>query len=251
MSFLKRHPFPVLAHLDRVVAVSFAFPESTLRPMVPDGLEIDLYEGLGFLTVALVWTRDLRPAGLPAALGQSFFMAGYRIFTRLRDDSGRKLRGLKILRSETDQRRMVYLGNLMTGYHYRHVHLKTEQSGAETRVQTSLADGTSTLDLTYDAEIRDAPLPVGSPFIDWRTARRFAGPMPFTFSPEPDGSFIVIEGNRTEWVPRPVVVKDWYVGLFEEEPLRGVKPILANAFAVENVAYRWEKGRVVRKAENK
>ena len=44
---LKHHPFPVLARLERVVAVSFAFPESVLRPLVPSGLAIDTYEGLG------------------------------------------------------------------------------------------------------------------------------------------------------------------------------------------------------------
>lgn len=246
MNQLKHHPFPVLARFERVVAVSFAFPESALRPLVPEGLEIDVFEGFGFVTAALVWTRDLRPAGFPEFLGQDFFLAGYRIFTRLQDNSGRRLRGLKILRSETDKRRMVSLGNLMTGYNYRHVDLLIEKSGSETRVKTSLPDGSTTLDLAFDAESENAELPPHSPFKDWRTARRFAGPMPFTFSPEADGSFVVIEGSRTEWVPRPIVVKDWQVGLFDEAPLNGVKPILANAFAVENVAYRWEKGRIVK-----
>src|SRR6267378_2943496 len=109
MSFLthiKRHPFPVAAWFERVAAVSFAFPEAVLRPLVPSALEIDAYEGLGFVTVALVWTRRLRPAGFPAFLGQDFFLAGYRVFTRLRGESGRRLRGLNILRSETDQSRM-------------------------------------------------------------------------------------------------------------------------------------------------
>jgi hypothetical protein len=45
MKYLKRHPFPVVARFDRVVAVSFAFPKEILRPMVPAGLEIDGYEG--------------------------------------------------------------------------------------------------------------------------------------------------------------------------------------------------------------
>ncbi len=141
---------------------------------------------------------------------------------------------------------MVALGNLMTGYNYRHVNLLSEKSGSETRVKTSLPDGQTTLDIIFDAESEDAKLPEGSPFKDWRTARRFAGPMPFTFSPESDGSFVVIEGSRTKWVPKPITVKHWQVGLFDETPLRGVTPILANAFSVENVAYRWEKGRIVR-----
>jgi Uncharacterized conserved protein (COG2071) len=246
MKWLTQHPFPVTAYFDRVVAVSFAFPTAALRPLVPEGLEIDSYCDFGFVTAALVWTRDLRPAGFPKFLGQDFFLAGYRIFTRLRDDSGRNLRGLKILRSETDRRRMVTLGNWMTGYNYRQVAVQFRQSHSETRVITSLASGEQTLDLAFDVEVENAPLPAGSPFPDWRTARRFAGPMPFTFSPETDGRFVVIEGSRADWTPRPIVVKEWSVGLFDEAPLRGVTPILANAFAVENIAYHWSRGRVVR-----
>ena len=244
--YLRRHPFPVVAHFERVVALSFAFPEVVLRSMVPTALEIDTYEGLGFLTVAMVWTKKLRPAGFPEVFGQDFFLAGYRVFTRLRDESGRRMRGLNILRSETDKRRMVWSGNLLTRYHYRHVNVRLEKAGSDTRVETSLANGTPTLALTVGAPDDSLALPEGSPFRDWQTARLFAGPMPFTFSAEDNGSFVVIEGRRQNWMPRPVPVKDWHVGLFDEEPLRGTKPILANAFTVEDIPYRWEKGRIVR-----
>lgn len=246
MKYLKRHPFPVVAYFERVVAVSFAFPEAVLRPMVPDALEIDTFEGLGFVTVAMVWTRDLRPAGFPAFLGQDFFLSGFRVFTRFTDDTGRRLRGLNILRSETDKRRMVWMGNQLTRYRYRHVKVKIDESGAETRVQTYLANGCTSVDITLDNSSAAAELPAGSPFADWRTARQYAGPMPFTFSVEAEGSVVVIEGRRQDWSPRPTGVKKWQVGLFDEAPLRGTTPILANAFAVENIAYRWEKGRIVR-----
>ena len=245
LRYLRRHPFPVVAQFERVVAVSFAFPEAILRSMVPNALEIDTYEGLGFLTVAMVWTNKLRPADFPEVFGQDFFLAGYRVFTRLREASGRRLRGLNILRSETDKRRMVWSGNLLTRYHYRHVHVRIEETGSETRVETTLGDGTRTLALTFGSPEETVSLPEGSPFRDWHTARLFAGPMPFTFSAEDDGRFVVIEGSRQNWVPRPVPVKDWHVSLFDEPPLHGTKPILANAFTVEDVAYRWEKGRIV------
>lgn len=247
--YLRRHPFPVAAHFERVVAVSFAFPEAILLPLVPVALEIDTYEGLGFVTVAMVWTRKLRPAGFPEILGQDFLLVGYRVFTRLPEESGRRLRGLNILRSETDKRRMVWSGNLFTHYHYRHVRVRLEEAGSETRVETFRADGTRTLALTFGSPDDAVSMPQGSPFRDWHTARLFAGPMPFTFSPEDDGHFIVIEGSRQNWVPRPIPVLDWHVSLFHEAPLRGTKPILANAFTVEAVSYRWEKGRVVRPAD--
>lgn len=238
---LKRHPFPVVAWFERVVAVSFAFPEEVLRPLVPEPLEIDSHDGFGFVTVALVWTKGLRPAAFPAIFGQDFFLAGYRIFTRLRDENGRRMRGLKILRSETDKARMVVSGNLLTHYNYRQVKLKASDS----RVTTWLPDGRETLDLSFDlTDEPDAP-PTGSPFADLRTARNFAGPMPFTFDAEGHGRFVVIEGKRSEWTPRPVRILDWRVSLFNESPFRGVTPILANAFKVEGVPYRWEKGRLI------
>ena len=184
MKFLKVHPFPVVARFDRVVAVSFAFPEEVLRPLVPEGLEIDSFEGLGFVTVALVWTRSLRPAMFPKFLGRDFFLSGYRIFTKLEDDDGRRLRGLKIIRSETDKSGMVVLGNLMTGYQYRKVVVAEERNGAASRVVTSIPGGERTLDLRFRSVDEGSDLPKDSPFKDWRQARRFAGPMPFTFSPQ-------------------------------------------------------------------
>jgi Uncharacterized conserved protein (COG2071) len=185
MAWLKRHPFPVVAWFDRVVAVSFGFPVEVLRPLVPERLEIDSHGGLGFVTVALVWTRGLRPAGFPAWLGQDFFLAGYRIFTRLRDGQGRRLRGLKILRSETDKAFMVLSGNLMTHYNYRWVKLEM----SDNHVRTWLPDGRETLDITFDAAMEMEAPPAGSPFVDLRAARQFAGPMSFTFDEAGDGRF--------------------------------------------------------------
>ncbi len=225
--------------------MSFAFPTALLQPLLPAPLEVDTFEGLGFVTVALVWTRRLRPAGFPALFGQDFFLAGYRVFAQLRDESGRRLRGLRILRSETDRRRMVWMGNLLTRYRYRHMRVQEEDAAGATRVRTVKRDGTPSLELVFDPE-DGADLPPGSPFPDWKTARRFAGPMPFTFSPETDGCVVVVEGTRTNWTPRPVTVREWRVALFDEPPFRGTTPILANAFEVEGIPYRWERGRIVK-----
>jgi len=242
---LKRHPFPVVAQFERVVAVSFAFPAEVLRPLVPEPLELDVFEQWGFVTVALVWTRGLRPVFLPRWMGQDFFLAGYRVFTRLRDSDGRRLRGLKILRSETDKSRMVRSGHLLTHYNYRRVDVDEQRDGAQWRVRTRLPGGKQTLDLAFDVSAECSSPPPGSPFPDWHSARLFAGPMPFTFDHEGEGRFVVIVGRRADWTPRPIVVRDWSVALFEEVPFRGTAPVLANAFTVENVPYRWERGRLV------
>jgi hypothetical protein len=246
---LKRHVFAVDAHFDRAVALSFAFPEDVVRPLVPKSLKIDAFAGMAFVTVAMVWTRDLRPAGFPRIMGQSFFLAGYRVFATLREPSGKRLRGLRILRSDTDKVRMAWAGNVFTDYRYRRVEVRVSETAGATRVETLNAVGERTLDITYVLGGDDAdtpvPLPSGSPFHDWKEARRFAGPMPFTFSPEDDSTIVVIEGSRQHWEPRPIAVRSWRVGMFDESPLRDATPILANAFTVENVPYRWKRGRIV------
>src|SRR5947209_19753990 len=92
VKYLKRHPFATVAFFDRVVAVSFAFPEAALRPLLAPALELDAYEGFGFVTVSMVWASKLRPAFFPAFAGQHFFLAGYRIFTRLHEPGGPRRR---------------------------------------------------------------------------------------------------------------------------------------------------------------
>jgi uncharacterized protein YqjF (DUF2071 family) len=245
MKWLKQHPFPVEAWFDRVLALSFAVPESIARKLISPKLEVDAYEGCGFMTVALVWTKDLRPAGFPKWLGRDFFLAGFRVFVRMRDEEGRRLRGLKILRSETDRAGMVVSGNLLTHYNYRLAEVKLEECEGVIRVRTFSRDGTPSLDIEVDTSAMPDRPPEGSPFRDWRTARQFAGPMPFTFDDNGDGRFVVIEGKRSEWTPRPVTVKSWKVAMFDEEPFAGITPVLANAFMVEGVPYRWERGRLM------
>jgi hypothetical protein len=135
---------------------------------------------------------------------------------------------------------MVCSGNLLTHYNYRKIRLH-ECPG---RLRTERPGGVVTLDLAYDLDAEDR-IPEGSPFPDWRTARQFAGPMPFTFDREGSGQIVIIEGKRASWTPRPFGVIDCQVALFGEAPFREATPVLANAFAVHDVPYRWERGRLL------
>src|SRR5579875_2455067 len=119
LHLVRRHPFPVDAYLHRCLALTYAFPAELLAPLLPPGLVVDQYGELGFVAIALVETRSLRPAFLPRTFGQNFLLCGYRVFTRL-GSSASSLRGLYILRSDTDRRVMSFLGNVFTHYRYHH-----------------------------------------------------------------------------------------------------------------------------------
>ena len=244
---LHRHPFAVQAHFRHSLVLTFAYPEALLQELLPPGLTVDSYEGNGFLAIALVQTEALRPAGFPAWLGRDFFLSGYRIFSRYRRADGKVLRGLRILRSYTDQRSMVWSGNLFTRYQYQKCQV-TSRREAQTLDYTITTPG-AVADVTVRAYIDQAASapPAGSPFADLKTARRFAGPLPFTFGYEAaTRSMVIVEGVRQHWQPMPVRVEGLRCTFLEQAPFNAAPLRLANAFFIENIPYHWKRGEVER-----
>lgn len=244
LHWLKRHPIPVTAYFRHALVLTYAFPPEVLEPLLPEGLALDTWRGSGFLAIALVATERMRPSFLPAAMGSDFFLSGYRIFTRLA--GGESLRGLRILRSDTDRPLMVRGGNLLTHYNYSLCSAAVEESGDELRWTVRTAKGDADLEVVARGLNENAALPAGSPFGSMAEARRFAGPLPYTFDMEAEtGSIIAIRAVRQEWDPRPVEVEVRRCSFLEREPFCLVGPVLANAFYVHDVNYKWLRGRRV------
>ena len=235
---IKRHPFAVTAHFRHCLVLTYAFPSEVLQPLLPPGLRVDTYEQYAFLALALVETERMRPSVLPAFFGRDFFLSGYRIFTRL----GSSLRGLRILRSYTDKPLMGRVGNLLTHYQYQVCRMERSESSGLLGYDIATPDGTG--DLQVSAVIDGtASLPAGSPFPSETEARRFAGPLPYTFDYEQETNSIVrIVGVRSRWNPRMVEVEVRKNSFLHQERFRGANPILANAFYLNDVPYKWEPG---------
>lgn len=238
---IKRHPIQIAAHFDFSLVLTYSVESRAVLPLLPPGLTPDEKDGQAFLAVAMVQTRKLRPAFLPAWTGKDFFLTGYRIFTRMKTAEGRNLRGLRILRSDADRPSMVFFGNMLTHYNYHRVIVDCERQ--ERLLNVKVRSDSGQTDLSVQARIVDRPLlPLNSPFKTWREARMFAGPLPFTFDYESaTDSIVIIEGKRENWNPLPVEVSVAYAkffdGVFPDET-----PRLASAFLVENVPYTWKAG---------
>ena len=235
LSFLKNHPFAVEAFFDRSLVLTFAAPKEALEGFIPPCLRLDTFEERwGFLALAMVQTSGLRPKGFPPFLGSDFFLTGYRIFTRFTTEKGRNLRGLYILQSETDKRRMEFLGNVFTHYRYAFSDIRHSENIIQSTRSGLLIE-------TMDGDI----LPEGSPFHDWKNARKFAGPLPFTFTYLPkQRAVLIIEGVRENWTPEPIIVKKYCAPFIDGLKINGLR--LAGAFTVENIPYQWKKGRIER-----
>ena len=243
LHWLRRHPIPVWAFFRHSLVLTYAFPPAVLEPLLPKGLVLDLFRGHAFLAIALVQTERLRPSFLPAAMGRDFFLSGYRIFTRL-NSAGHSKRGLRILRSHTDRKWMVFAGNLLTHYNYDLCQVRLEERGHD--IHWTIRTPRSEADLEVIARLGDGPaaLPSQSPFATLAEARRFAGPLPYTFDYEKEtDSIIGICAMRQKWDPQPVAVEVRRNTFLEQGPLGRVSPTLANAFYVRDVPYHWQPGR--------
>jgi hypothetical protein len=236
---LRRHPFPVAAHFRHSLVLAYALPASALEPLLPPTLEPDRHGDLGFAAAAFVQTEDMRPSFLPPALGLDFFLGGYRIFVRV---AGRpSLRGLYIIRSDTNRHLLTFFGNALTSYGYRTVDAscRCENGRLEIKVRPGV-------EISADLNRRPAPLPPSSPFASLAEARRFAGPLPYTFHHEPEtGLLLSVRGVRSSWNPEPVSVQVRELAFFTAERF-GAEPRLANAFYVSGIDYRWERGKLLR-----
>ncbi|GGH23538.1 hypothetical protein FAZ19_17240 [Sphingobacterium alkalisoli] len=239
LAFLKDHPFAVEAYFESSLVLTFAVSKEQLQNLIPECLRLDTFQDKwAFIAVAMVQTKDLRPKGFPKFIGNDFFLIGYRVFVRYTNHAGKNLRGLYILKSETDKPKMKFFGNIFTHYNYTTTDVKQIDQLREKEI--------SSIKSKFQIRIVDTEeqisLPEHSPFADWKEARRFAGPLPFTFTYNKETKeVLIIEGVRQNWLPNPVKVIDYNFDFLNTLKLE--HPILANAFVIKNIPYYWKKGK--------
>jgi hypothetical protein len=136
---------------------------------------------------------------------------------------------------------MTALGNLFTHYQYHTVDITQRNANGRLTIQSHQAD----FNVAVAPLGSEVLLPAQSPFATWQEARRFAGPLPFTFSTDAGSDrVLIVEGIRQHWEPQPVAIESHHVGFFDQ--LNFSQLILANAFALRDVPYHWKKGRLER-----
>ncbi|MEP6465205.1 MAG: DUF2071 domain-containing protein [Parafilimonas sp.] len=237
ISSLKNHPFKIKAFFKSSVVLTYAVKKEELFNKIPSCLQLDTFNNeWAFIAFAIVQTQGLRPSVFPELLGMNFFLIGYRIFVDYKTSYNKRLRGLYILKSETDKSLMQIAGNFFTHYNYSKTDILFKEENDEIIIQ-SVKSG---LNIQL-AKNDNASLPPKSPFFSWKDARRFAGPLPFTFHADLDKKeVLIVEGMRQNWSPRPMQIINSKVRFIDEMNFKTI--VLANAFIVEKVNYCWKKG---------
>ena len=138
---------------------------------------------------------------------------------------------------------MQLFGNLLTHYHYERSTFRVQRTNQNYEVEVKTPGGHADLHIEADMSVPPSAPPAGSPFSDFTEARKFAGPLPFTFDYESQtNSIIRVQGVRQQWNPRPVSVTVHQNTFLQEPPFRNSGAVLANAFYLENVPYSWRSG---------
>ncbi len=240
INFLKNHPFAVEAQFDSSLVLTFAVPKEQLQNLIPECLELDTFQDKwAFIAIAMVQTSGLRPKGFPKFMGNDFFLIGYRIFVRYTNNAGKRLRGLYIIKSQTDKKKMEFFGNIFTHYNYTTTDIEQTKNKNYKTIRSAQSKFEISIELT-DSEIK---IPEKSPFIDWKDARKFAGPLPHTFTVNnEDNTILTILGIRQNWKPKPVKVENYHFDFLNKLKLQNI--VLANAFEIKNIPYSWEKGKI-------
>ncbi|MDQ0636442.1 hypothetical protein QF042_000007 [Pedobacter sp. W3I1] len=240
LSFLKNHPFAVDAFFENSLVLTFAVPKAELEPLIPECLTLDTFKDKwAFIAIAMVQTKNLRPKGFPEFMGNDFFLIGYRVFVRYTNKAGKNLRGLYILKSETNKKKMEFMGNIFTHYNYT----TTDISLIDRENTKEITSINSNFEIVIDKTEHEVPLPENSPFADWKEARKFAGPLPFTFTyNKKNKEVLIIEGVRQNWQPASIKIVKYNFGFLNSLNLED--SILANAFDIQNIPYYWKRGKI-------
>ena len=134
---------------------------------------------------------------------------------------------------------MEFFGNIFTHYNYTTTDISQTKEDGIDNINSDKSGFNVKIETTTTENIA---LPADSPFADWKEARRFAGPLPFTFTyNNKDKKVLIIEGVRENWTPTPVKVIDYRFRFFDDMNL--AEPKLANAFVIHNIPYWWKKGK--------
>src|SRR5688572_19139624 len=137
MLSLKDHPFPVDTFFENSLVLTYAVPKAQIQGYIPECLSLDTFnDKWAFIAVAVVKTKALRPVGLPEFMGNDFILVGYRVFVRFTDTRGKSLRGLYILKSQTNKKKMEFWGNMFTHYNYTTTDIEFKKNGDVITVQS-------------------------------------------------------------------------------------------------------------------
>lgn len=216
----------LVGRIDRRILLDHHLPPAAAACALPPDLALRLHDGHAVVGVCLIRLIDVRPAGLPAAVGRTVEAAAHRISVEGPDGEP----GVFVPRRDTTSWAAVVAGGrVWPGVHGR-ARIEVHRTAGALTVDVACGDGAS-VGVAVD---RDAGR--GTAFPDPDAACAFHAVERTAWSPGRDGALEAAVMECTPWAAVPVGVtasrSTWVEALAPGAPPAG-------ALLMEDVAVRW------------
>lgn len=242
------HPFSVEAVIRRRLLVNFRVRPDILAQTLPAPFEPRLVRGWGMAGICLIGLGNLRPGGVPAALGLRTENAAHRIAVEWNDEGGRR-QGVYIPRRDTSSGLVRVLGGRFFPGVYHPGTFSIDEDHASVSVRVNSADGQT--NALVCGRISDQ-LAEGSIFESLDEASRFFEVGSFGFSPSADHNQLDgLELVSKLWKVQSLQVETVESAFFANTELFPAGSIeFDSALIMRGIPCRWEShGRMQRPAQ--
>jgi hypothetical protein len=229
---------PVLrATIERRLLVNYRVDPDVLASIMPPPFRPATVRGSGMAGICLIRLADIRPSGLPAAVGFSAENAAHRVAAEWDTREG-PARGVYIPRRDTSSKLIALLGGrVFPGWHHL-ADFDVEEEDGHYRVGLESRDGE--VAVAVSARLTEGPM-AGSVFTSVEEASSFfrCAPVGYAATPKPD-SFDGVELGTCGWSMQSLLVDEARSSFFENrDHIPAGTAVLDSAFLMEGIDTSW------------
>ena len=222
--------------IDRRILINYRVDKEVLRKYLPYPFRPKLVDNTGVAGICLIRLKEIRPKGIPAAMGISSENGAHRIAVEWMEN-GMVKEGVFIPRRDTSSHLNALAGGrVFPGEHHLAEFTVNEERGRY-EVAFKSADGTSLAVTALETERLDTD----SIFASLEEASDFFKAGSTGFSPCGDGcTFEGLELITHEWEVTPLSVVEVHSSFFENRKMFPEESItFDNALLMKNIRHEW------------
>jgi Uncharacterized conserved protein (COG2071) len=195
---------PVISGLiDRRILVNYRVDPDVLQKLLPQPFRPKLVNNVGIAGICLIRLKQIRPSGLPGAVGASSENAAHRIAVEWNEDD-KKREGVYIPRRDTSSRFNVLLGGRMFPVIQHHARFDVAEEDNRYRITIDSDDGQT--HVAVEAETVSS-LPATSVFGSIEAASAFFEQGAVGYSPAASSELHGIELRSFNWKVEPLATR--------------------------------------------
>jgi len=221
-------------YIDRRILVNFVADADVVSQIVPQPFRPQLYKGKAIVGICLIRLKNVKPKGMPDAIGFSSENGAHRIAVEW-DENGETKNGVFVPRRDTSSKFNTLVGGrIFPGKHYL-ANFNVEESGGHYHVGFTSSDDTTILIDANETSMFDS----SSVFETLQNASAFFEKGDVGYSPNGD-EYEGLKLQAYNWEVKPLKVKNVRSSFFENEsifPKGSVK--FDNALLMTNIEHEW------------